>query len=80
MIENVAVATTDAFPKRKRKLTQDKANLEYPKTKLTEVLLHCMVCVTCMRIKIKFQYGHNSRCLRLSMTISQFVIVLLNRH
>ena len=84
IIENFPVATTIAFPKRKRKLNDDQANLEYPKTKLTEALLQCMVYVTCLSNKIKFHYAHSSACLWLSMmisyAISQFVIVLLSRH
>ena len=83
LFPNFAVATSIAFPKRKRKLN-DQANLKYPKTNLTEVLLHCMVYITCLNNKIKFHYAHSSVCLRLSMTtncvISQFVTVLLNRH
>ena len=80
MIENFVVATIVAFSKYKRKLTHDQANFDYPKIKLTEALLHCTVCITCVQNKIKFHYKCNSGCLQLSMTISQFVMVLLNRH
>ena len=68
---------TVASPKCKT-LTGDEASLKYPKTKLTEVLLYCMVCITCVTNKIEFNYIHDSGYLQSSVTITQFITVLLN--
>ena len=74
IIENFIVATTVAFPKDKEKLTDNQTNLEYLKTKLTEALFHYMVCIMCMRNKIKFYYTHNSGYLRSSINDNKYVI------
>ena len=59
-IEIVTVAMTFTFPKYKRKLVDDQASLKHLKTKLTEALLHWMVCVPRVGNRIKFQYMQNS--------------------